>query len=226
MNAARLRPALALTTLALSMLGCAHKGELAPAAPVATAPPLQPDSMTVQQSLPPVPPVTAARVSPPPAEPTAEPTSTSTKPPARHRRHKPDPAVTAGTTAAPATPGAAPAAAEASPGAAATTAGPGTPPADTHAAPAGADPVAGLVELSAGSPVNGADRNAMLDQIKLQENRLRTLKTGSSGDSAAVVIQVRSFLEKARLALTENDLDGARTLTTKAKLLIDELSGT
>jgi hypothetical protein len=66
----------------------------------------------------------------------------------------------------------------------------------------------------------------MNDQIHQQEARLLALKHPLNSDGEAVALQVRAFLAKARQAVTDNDLDGARTLTTKAKVLIDELSNT
>ncbi len=66
----------------------------------------------------------------------------------------------------------------------------------------------------------------MNEQIHQQEGRLMALKHPLSNDGEAVALQVRAFLAKARQAVTDNDLDGARTLTTKAKVLIDELSTT
>ena len=40
---------------------------------------------------------------------------------------------------------------------------------------------------------------------------------------AAVLMQVDAFLKKARLAIANSDVDGANTLTTKARVLLDEL---
>jgi hypothetical protein len=47
-----------------------------------------------------------------------------------------------------------------------------------------------------------------------------------NGDQNKTVVQIRSFLEQAVRALHNNDVDGAHTLATKAKTLLDELTGT
>ncbi len=65
----------------------------------------------------------------------------------------------------------------------------------------------------------------MSEQIRSQEARLSKLKRPLGGENEAIAKQVELFLVKARQASTDNDLDGAQTLTTKAKVLLDELSG-
>jgi hypothetical protein len=47
-----------------------------------------------------------------------------------------------------------------------------------------------------------------------------------NGDQNKTVVQIRSFLEQAQRALHNGDIDGAQTLATKAKTLLDELTGT
>jgi ribosomal protein S20 len=37
-------------------------------------------------------------------------------------------------------------------------------------------------------------------------------------------VEIRTFLTKAKQALSQDDLDGAQTLATKAKVLLDELT--
>ncbi len=46
-----------------------------------------------------------------------------------------------------------------------------------------------------------------------------------NGDQNKTVVQIRSFLEQAQRALHNGDVDGAHTLATKAKTLLDELTG-
>jgi hypothetical protein len=53
-------------------------------------------------------------------------------------------------------------------------------------------------------------------------NSLRNL----NGDQNKTVAQIRSFLDQAERALQNGDVDGAHTLATKAKTLLDELTGT
>ena len=64
----------------------------------------------------------------------------------------------------------------------------------------------------------------MTEQIHAQELRLSRIKQPLSDDDKAITEQVQDFLSKARQAVIENDLDGAQTLTTKAKVLLDELT--
>jgi len=45
-----------------------------------------------------------------------------------------------------------------------------------------------------------------------------------NGDQNKTVVQIRSFLEQAQRALHNGDVDGAQTLATKAKTLLDELT--
>jgi len=82
-----------------------------------------------------------------------------------------------------------------------------------------------LGELSTGTTINGSARTKVLGQIQLQELRLSRLKEVATSEITSVQTQVRSFLAKARQAVTENDLDGAQTLNTKARVLLDELAG-
>lgn len=46
-----------------------------------------------------------------------------------------------------------------------------------------------------------------------------------NGDQEKTVVQIRSFLDQAQRALQKDDVDGAHTLATKAKTLLDELTG-
>ena len=46
-----------------------------------------------------------------------------------------------------------------------------------------------------------------------------------NGDQNKTVAQIRSFLDQAQRALHNGDVDGAHTLATKARTLLDELTG-
>lgn len=46
-----------------------------------------------------------------------------------------------------------------------------------------------------------------------------------NGDQTKTAVQIRSFLDQAQRALHNGDVDGAHTLATKAKTLLDELTG-
>ena len=63
----------------------------------------------------------------------------------------------------------------------------------------------------------------MLHEIQTQEARLIKGRKASTSEAHAVQTQVQAFLVKARQAVAENDLDGAQTLNTKARVLLDEL---
>jgi hypothetical protein len=71
---------------------------------------------------------------------------------------------------------------------------------------------------SSGSRQQAAD---LIDATERGVNGLHNLK----GDQTKTVAQIRSFLDQAERALHNGDLDGAHTLATKAKTLLDELTG-
>jgi hypothetical protein len=81
-----------------------------------------------------------------------------------------------------------------------------------------------LGQLSPGGGADTRERAAMAEQIHIQEVRLSKIKHPLSDEDEAITKQVEAFLNKARQAVVENDLDGAQTLTIKAKVLLDELS--
>jgi hypothetical protein len=85
-------------------------------------------------------------------------------------------------------------------------------------------PEPSLGQLSAGAGADSRERAAMSEQIHEQELRLSKIKHPLNDEDQAIAKQVEVFLTKARQAVAENDLDGAQTLTTKAKVLLDELT--
>jgi outer membrane biosynthesis protein TonB len=79
-------------------------------------------------------------------------------------------------------------------------------------------------ELASGNEAHAAEtRVATLDLINSTEKRYHDLHNLSDAGKRTGA-QIESFLKQARAALASNDLDGAHTLATKAKLLVDELS--
>jgi hypothetical protein len=77
------------------------------------------------------------------------------------------------------------------------------------------------------SSVEGADSQDRHDIEKLinnTENGLTGIKRTLSTDEQLTSTQIKTFLTKAKQALADNDLDGAQTLATKAKVLLDELT--
>jgi hypothetical protein len=77
---------------------------------------------------------------------------------------------------------------------------------------------AGPTQDTAGSRQQAAD---LIDSTQRGVNSLRNL----NGDQNKTVAQIRSFLDQAQRALHNGDIDGAHTLATKARTLLDELTG-
>ena len=96
-----------------------------------------------------------------------------------------------------------------------------TSPAATQAAAAEASPALG--QLSTGTALSQQERTELLSQIDLQQGRIRKIKKPKTKDDETILTQVKAFLDKARQAVAANDLDGAKTLSTKAGVLLDEL---
>jgi phosphoribosylformimino-5-aminoimidazole carboxamide ribonucleotide (ProFAR) isomerase len=68
-------------------------------------------------------------------------------------------------------------------------------------------------------------RKDTLDLISGTESGLNNIKrTLESVTDKQTAEQIRTFLQKAKAALELDDLDGAHTLATKAKVLLDELT--
>ncbi len=81
-----------------------------------------------------------------------------------------------------------------------------------------------LGQLSAGNGADSKERSSMLDQLHTLEIRFAGIKRPQNSDEEATATQIRLFLAKARQAILADDLDGARTLALKAKVLLDELT--
>ena len=217
---------------ALLMLGlltaCRHKAP-PPPVPPATAPPLTASNITVITPLPSVPAQAKADVQPAPKEQPAPPPQARPVQRVRRLRHKRSapPAASAETKPAGPPAEAQPATAPASgtpvngtPGVTPNPPAPGTEASSPTVAQAAAP---ALGQLSAGTAINTAERTRMLGEIQQQEARLSRLKPARSSEALTLEMQVKSFLNKARQAIAEDDLDGAQTLNTKARVLLDEL---
>jgi hypothetical protein len=87
------------------------------------------------------------------------------------------------------------------------------------------DHVPGLGQLSAGTAISGKQRARIMAEIKAQQERLSKLPAAATSDIATTQLLIQNFLAKARQAVDQNDLDGAETLNTKARVLLDELQG-
>jgi hypothetical protein len=62
------------------------------------------------------------------------------------------------------------------------------------------------------------------DLIGVTEQGLNGIKRALSTEEKVTAAQIRTYLKQAQQALASGDMDGAHTLATKAKLLLDELT--
>jgi hypothetical protein len=99
---------------------------------------------------------------------------------------------------------------------------PAPPPVDTAAA---ATPSASPIgELSTGDDANPQKQQDALDLITSSERRLQELSKTATQQQRTQLRKVSYFLRQARQALGTGDVEGAKTLATKAKVLLDDLS--
>jgi hypothetical protein len=77
---------------------------------------------------------------------------------------------------------------------------------------------------AAPSPDSSGSRQQASDLIDSTQRGVNSLHN-LNGDQTKTVAQIRSFLDQAERALHNGDVDGAHTLATKAKTLLDELTG-
>ncbi len=202
------RKTAAIMTLAVLAIGCKHKTPVI--APVqAQAPPLPQKPIAQVASLPPVPPPTTPKVGPPGSD---QPPQPPPEKPKRTVRHKPKPVAPATSPA-----GEQPSkdAAKDNPESAA-----------TQQAAAGEAPAASPIgQLStAGDSSSTPSRHDIQETIDTTEKGLNDLKRTLTSAEQETTVQIRTFLTKAKQALSQDDLDGAHTLATKAKVLLDELT--
>jgi hypothetical protein len=71
-----------------------------------------------------------------------------------------------------------------------------------------------------------ADRQQISSQIDSTENGVNAIKRSLSSDEQKTVTLIHTYITRARDALKADDLDGARTLETKARQLLEELTKT
>jgi hypothetical protein len=90
---------------------------------------------------------------------------------------------------------------------------PATPPSDISA----------IGALTAGGEANPQTKQDAADLIVSIEKRLNALPTPTVEDQRAQINKVRNFWRDAQEALKSGDAEGAMTLATKAKLLLDDL---
>jgi len=77
--------------------------------------------------------------------------------------------------------------------------------------------------LTAGGEANPQTKQEAADLIASIEKRLNALSPQKADEEKAQVSKVRNFWKDAQEALKSGDAEGAKTLATKAKLLLDDL---
>lgn len=79
-------------------------------------------------------------------------------------------------------------------------------------------------QLTTGDTATGGQtKHETADLINQTQQGLAGIKRTLSNEEQVTATQIRTFLKQAKLALDGGDADGAHTLATKAKLLLDEL---
>ena len=183
----------------LFLPGCRHKTKAAPPQQ-AQAPAPPPSTMAHVPELPALPPPSTPDV----AVATNTSSGTEEKPrPHKANRHHPSTAKPAVTETA------------------------NTPPADKPQTPvaAGITPdVSPIGQLSSTGEGTANGRRDVELLINNTENGLAGIKRTLNNDEQTIATQIKTFLAKAKQALADNDLDGAQTLATKAKVLLEELT--
>jgi ribosomal protein S20 len=91
---------------------------------------------------------------------------------------------------------------------------------------ASADPapeVAAIGALTAGGDTNPRTHQEAADLIGSNDKRLNALSAQIVEEQKTQISKVRNFQRQAQEALSSGDAEGAKTLATKAKLLLDDL---
>lgn len=77
--------------------------------------------------------------------------------------------------------------------------------------------------LTAGGEASPRAQQEVTDMLAAIDKRLASLSAAKVKDQAAQISKVKNFERQAQDALKSGDAEGARTLATKAKLLLDDL---
>jgi ribosomal protein S20 len=77
--------------------------------------------------------------------------------------------------------------------------------------------------LSSGGESSPRAQQEAADLIASIDKRLNALSAQKAEAEKAEISKVRNFQRQAQEALTSGDAEGAKTLATKAKLLLDDL---
>lgn len=94
---------------------------------------------------------------------------------------------------------------------------------NTPPAPVEASAVSAIGQLSSGN--SSAAQQQTLESIAATERGLNGINGTLNDQDQKTAAHIREFLKRAREALASGDVDGARTLTAKAKVLLSELAG-
>lgn len=100
------------------------------------------------------------------------------------------------------------------------------PPADTTQQAANPNPspeVSAIGQLSSGDPVEL--RRQTVDSIASVEVGLQRINHTLNDSEQKTADHIREFIKEAKAALASGDVDGAHTLTDKARVLLNELTG-
>lgn len=102
---------------------------------------------------------------------------------------------------------------------------PPEPPPETQVASAAGPPSpdAAVGALTAGGETNPQTKQEAQDLIASIDKRLNALPPQKAEEQKAQVAKVKNFWKDAQEALKSGDAEGAKTLATKAKLLLDDL---
>jgi ribosomal protein S20 len=92
-----------------------------------------------------------------------------------------------------------------------------------NAAAAAPTPDAAVGALTAGGETNPQTKQEAEDLIASIDKRLNALSAQKVEEEKTQVSKVRNFWKDAQEALKSGDAEGAKTLATKAKLLLDDL---
>jgi ribosomal protein S20 len=82
---------------------------------------------------------------------------------------------------------------------------------------------AAIGELTAGGAANPQAQQEAADLIAAIEKRLNEMPAQTLRKQRTQISKIRNFWQQARDALNSGDIEGAKTLGTKAKLLLDDL---
>ena len=78
-------------------------------------------------------------------------------------------------------------------------------------------------QLSTGGDTSDRAKSDIRNLIAQTQKNLAALSSETARQHATAINQIKTFLRQADEALNSNDLDGARNLANKAKLLLDDI---